>query len=119
MEVWKARQTNLIRLIKQHGTAKKLAEILETDANYISQLKTEHRVKKLGHAFARRIELKTGMKVGEMDANVNLTRTGFDHHLLASIQEAVADLRTMEALVIKEPFNIESIAKLIAAKINK
>lgn len=72
----------------------------------------------MGNAFARKIELKLDMEIGELDSDVNLTTSKLNHNLEIIIKEVISELSSIDALVVNKPFNFDSIAKLITARLN-
>lgn len=63
------RAENLRVLIERHGTMDSFAGLVETNANYLSQILSKKGQRKLGKALARRIEEKLGLAKGWMDMN--------------------------------------------------
>lgn len=58
------RANNLRRIIEKVGKGREVAEIVECDAVYLSQITNAHRV--MGERFAARVEKAFGMTEGEM-----------------------------------------------------
>ncbi|MFA9202755.1 MAG: helix-turn-helix domain-containing protein, partial [Flavobacteriales bacterium] len=73
MDVYDQRFNNLKRLIKIHGSQRKLADLVETNPSYISQILTKveanGRPRTVGNDFARKIEEKLGLQHGWMDSS--------------------------------------------------
>lgn len=73
MDVYDQRFNNLKRLIQTHGSQRKLADLVETNPSYISQILTKvqanGRSRTVGNDFARKIEDKLGLPHGWMDSN--------------------------------------------------
>lgn len=67
MDVKEVRRLNLEYLIASVGSIKKIAEIIESDANYISQIKNGNGNKTMGDKFARKIEKAFNKPHGWMD----------------------------------------------------
>ncbi|TKB03931.1 hypothetical protein E5672_07530 [Alteromonas portus] len=67
MDVKEVRRLNLEYLIAVIGSIKALSDLVDTDANYISQLKNGNSNKKMGDKFARKLEKAFEKPVGWMD----------------------------------------------------
>lgn len=67
MDVNDIRRWHLRELIKDLGSVKALAEIADTDPNYISSIIGKKHTRNLGDDVARRIEEKRGMPLGALD----------------------------------------------------
>ena len=67
MDVRHIRRTNLGLLVEQYGSRKALADAVDTDPAYISQLMSTRTKADMGHALARRIERALGLPDGWMD----------------------------------------------------
>lgn len=68
MDVREIRRANLAALVRMHGGQTHLAELVDTDAAYLSQILSPVIKANVGHALARRIELALGKPRGWMDA---------------------------------------------------
>ena len=67
MDVKEVRRLNLEYLIAVIGSIKAFSDLVDTDANYISQLKNGNSNKKMGDKFARKLEKAFEKPVGWMD----------------------------------------------------
>lgn len=116
MEAWQCRKQHLINIIEDTGSIKELSSIIDTDPNYISQIKNSIRGKKMGSRLARKIELKLSLPCGFLDAAPsNLSKINTPE-LENSIKYVIEKMTIEGCLQIKEPFNVESITKLIKIK---
>lgn len=67
MDIREIRRQNLIALRKQFGSVREIADRVETDANYISQLLGGKGKYFMGHTMARRLEQACDKPDGWMD----------------------------------------------------
>ena len=65
--VSETRRTNMLLLIDEIGSIKDFSERCNTNANYISQIKTRHKNRSLGTRLARKIEKALKKPIGWMD----------------------------------------------------
>lgn len=67
MDIRAIRRQNLSLLRQQAGSVRAIADRVDTDANYLSQLLSENGKHFMGHTMARRLELAFNKPVGWMD----------------------------------------------------
>lgn len=76
MDIKDIRLANMLRLVAQHGSIKELAEVTDTPATYLSNLKNKAKAngvpRAMGDDVARRIEEKLSLPHGWMDASHDL-----------------------------------------------
>lgn len=66
MEVKAIRLNNLLTLLSRYKTINEFCEFIEMEPSYLSQIKGGR--KSIGDRWARRLESKFGMELGELDA---------------------------------------------------
>lgn len=67
MNTRQIRRQNLEMLRSEFGTVRALAALVETDANYLSQILSEKTKQSMGHELARRFEIALKKPEGWMD----------------------------------------------------
>lgn len=67
MDIREVRRKNLAALREQQGSLRAIADLVDTDANYLSQILGGHGKHYMGHAMARRIEAALKKREGWMD----------------------------------------------------
>lgn len=67
MDIREIRRENLATLRHEKGTLRALADLIETDPNYLSQLLSSKRKQHVGHVLARRLEIAMHKPEGWMD----------------------------------------------------
>lgn len=67
MDVRELRRNNLLLLKSQQETLRAIADLVDTDPNYFSQILSPKSKAFMGHALARRIERALGKPEGWMD----------------------------------------------------
>lgn len=67
MDIREIRRKNLVALRHEKGTLRALADLIETDPNYLSQLLSNKRIQHVGHGLARRLEMAMHKPEGWMD----------------------------------------------------
>lgn len=66
MEVKAIRLNNLLALLSRYKTINEFCKFIEMEPSYLSQIKGGR--KSIGDRWARRLESKFGMELGELDA---------------------------------------------------
>lgn len=98
MTAMNARKANLLKLIEQHGTLEKLAELTGSSPRHLSQMKNGTR--NMGHKVARRIEAKLTLPAGWLDMKHSKSEANFQGVLGA--EELLKDFEMLPPLLQDE-----------------
>lgn len=97
MDIREIRRRNLALLRQQEGSIRALAERVDTDPNYLSQLLGSAGKHHMGHAMARRLENAFGKQEGWMDRD----NSEADDQDLAEITQMIKRLPNHQRNTIK------------------
>lgn len=121
MDVKEIRRLNLEYLIASVGSIKKLADIVDSDPNYVSQIKNKNANKTMGDRFARKIEKSFQKPHGWMDKlqfveSGDYTRLNDEELLTAAVQSVINELISAGIYEPKKSIHAEAVASLIVTK---
>lgn len=124
MDVKEVRRLNLEYLIAVVGSTKALSDMVDTDPNYISQIKNGNSNKKMGDRFARKLEAAFNKPEGWMDqlqiANEKKAGNLTDEMLLnLAVKHVINQLIAAGIYEPKKSIDSEAVTSLIVTEYKK
>tara|TARA_B100000929_G_C15372937_1_gene375048 strand:+ start:267 stop:719 length:453 start_codon:yes stop_codon:yes gene_type:complete len=121
MDVKEVRRLNLEYLIASAGSVKRIAEILGSNASYISQVRNGNANKTMGDSTARRLEKAFGKPHGWMDKlqfddNENYEKLNDEELLTLSVRTVINQLIAAGIYEPKKSIDIDAVSSLIVTE---